>query len=116
MNKEQTRRLEPFLHRKSARQRVILYLLAGGYTVGQLVAMRVSALRTLKLPIEMQVCRDEMLEGRSSGRAFLYPNGTPLPHTAYYRIVRGAAEKVLGRPMSQELFRAYIQSGKRVNA
>ena len=34
----------------------------------------------------------------------------------YYRIVRGAAEKVLGRPMSQELFRAYIKSGKKVNS
>lgn len=113
MNKEQTQRLEPFLHRKSARQRVILYLLAEGFTVGQLVKISVPALRTLKLPIEMQVCRDEMLEGRSRGNAFLYPNGTPLPHTAYYRIVRGAAEKVLGRPMSQELFRAYIKSEKK---
>jgi hypothetical protein len=113
LNKEQTQRLEPFLHRKSARQRVILYLLAEGFTVGQLVTMSVSALRTLKLPIEMQVRRDEVLEGRSRGSAFLYPNGTPLPHTAYYRIVRGAAEKVLGRPMSQELFRAYIKSEKK---
>ena len=113
MNKEQTQRLKPFLHRKSARQRVILYLLAEGFTVGQLVAMSVSALRTLKLPIEMQVRRDEVLEGRSSGRAFLYPNDMPLPHTAYYRIVRGAAEKVLGRPMSQEQFRAYIKSVKK---
>ena len=92
---------------------MILYLLAEGYTVGQLVAMSVSALRTLKLPIAMQVCRDEMLEGLSRGNAFLYPNGTTLPHTAYYRIVRGAAEKVLGRPMSQELFRAYIKSVKK---
>ena len=92
---------------------MILTLLAEGYTVVQLVAMSVSALRALKLPIEMQVCRDEMLEGRSRGRAFFYPNGAPLPHTAYYRIVRGAAEKVLGRPMSQELFRAYIKSVKK---
>jgi len=113
LNKEQYQRLEPFLHRKSARQRLILYLLAEGYTVGRLVKMSVSAMRALRLPIEMQVCRDEVLEGLSSGHAFLYPNGKPLPHTAYYRIVRGAAEKVLGRPMSQELFRAYIKSAKK---
>jgi hypothetical protein len=149
-------RLEPFLHRKSARQRLILFLIADGYTVVDLVGMRAFTLhtlklpiemsvyrdealanhtnsmafiypndkplphtayyrlvrdftlRTLKLPIEMSVNRDEALANHTNSMAFIYPNGKPLPHTAYYRLVRVTAEKVLGRPMSQEQFRAYI--------
>ena len=110
--KQKNQRLLPFLHRKSARQRLILYLLAEGYTVGQLVAMRTSDLRGLNLPIEISVCRDEALDDMKQDRAFNYPNGKLIPHTAYYRLVRTTAQKVLDRPMSQEQFRRYIQHGK----
>lgn len=113
MNEKQYKRLEPFLIDKRARQRLILFLVADGYTVGELVAMRAGELLALTLPIAMQVCRDEVLDRRSSGPAFSYPGGAPLPCTAYYRLLRRTAEKVLGRPMSQEMFRTYIQSAKK---
>lgn len=108
MTDKEYQRLVPFLHRKSARQRLILFLIADGYTVVDLVAMRAFFLRALKLPVEMSVYRDEALADHTNPMAFTYPNGKPLPHTAYYRLVRVTAEKVLGRPMSQEQFRAYI--------
>ena len=113
MNDKQYKRLAPFLIDKRARQRLILFLIADGFTVIELVAMRVGEFHALKLPIEMQVCRDEVLDRRSSGPAFVYPGGAPLPYTAYYRLLRRTAEKVLGQPMSQEMFRAYIQSAKK---
>jgi hypothetical protein len=93
------------------RQRLILYFLADGYRVADLVAMRTFALKELKLSIEMTVIRDEALAESTFDMAFVYPNGKPLPHTAYYRLIRQTALKVLERPMSQEQFRSYILSG-----
>lgn len=113
MTKIAYERLKPFLHRKSARQRVILYLIAEGYTVGELVAMSAAQLRALKLPVELQVARDEMLDGIKGGKAFVYPGGKALPHTAFYRLIRVAAETAVGQPMSQETFRQYINASGR---
>ena len=70
--------------------------------------MRTFALKSLKLPVEMTVCRDEALAESSSLMAFTYPSGKLIPHTNYYRLLRFTAEKVLNRPMSQEQFREYI--------
>ena len=111
MNKDQHQRLEPFLYRKGARQRLILFLIAEGFTVSRLVAMTVAQLRALALPVDFEVCRDEALNARQADdRAFCYPNGATVPHSAYYRLMRQTAQKVLRRPMSQESFRAYMQS------
>ena len=115
MTKEQYKRLEPFLKSKSARQRVILYLLAIGYAVSELIELRVNDLRELKLPVEVQVYRDEVLISQKSGFAFVYPNGNQLPPIAFNKLVRATAEKVIGHPMSTELFKSYIQSAKRSN-
>lgn len=75
--------------------------------------MTTDELRALKLPVEMKVCRDEALAEMAHESAFTYPSGKPLPHTNYYRLLRMTANKVLGRPMSQEMFREYIQTGKK---
>lgn len=113
MNKEQHQRLKPFLYRKGARQRLILYLIAEGFSVSRLVAMSVAELRALTLPVDFEVCRDEALSACKAGdRAFCYPNGNAVPQSAYYRLIRQTAKKVLRRPMSQESFRAYMQSPK----
>jgi ABC-type antimicrobial peptide transport system permease subunit len=110
LNDKEYQRLLPFFHRKSARQRVILFLIAEGYTVGELVAMRTFALRHLKLPTEMSVYRDEALADYLQDMAFTYPNGKVIPHTSYYRLIRETAKKVLDKPMSQEQFKKYIKS------
>ena len=113
MNKKQYQRLEPFLHRKSARQRVILYLIALGYTFNELKAMTVRALRAMEFPVEMQIYRDYTLSGLTSGPAFLYPSGNPLRATDYQRLVQQSTEKVLKRPMSREAFRVYINAASK---
>jgi hypothetical protein len=102
--------LRPFLHEKGARQKVIIYLLAAGYGVPDLVKMDVPALRSLALPIDLAVLLDDFLDERKKGPAFLYPNGNPIPHTAFYRLIRAACRKVLGRPMTVEQFRAWIRT------
>ena len=102
-------RIQPFLHHKRARQRVVLYLIVGGYTVPDLVKMTVADLRALRLHEEVTVARDEMTDGRSpKDYAFAYANNKALPHTAFYRIIRLAAQAAVGRPMSQEMFRTYV--------
>lgn len=116
LNKRAYERLAPFIHRKGARQRLILYLIADGYSVGDLVAMTIDELRKISLPEEMEVRRDEVLNGRSSGPAFVFPSGEKMPHTTYYRLIRTAGLKVLNRPMSQEKFRKYIHKGKKLEA
>ncbi len=82
------------------------------------MAMSVAGLYALKLPVELQVSRDEALEGynkaKDSGKpAFRYPNGAPLPRTAYNVLLRTSAKKILGLPMSQVSFRTYIKSSKK---
>lgn len=51
------------------------------------------------------------LHGLKPGYAFLYPSGAQLPYIAYSRLLQDTAEQVLGRPMSQDSFRVYIQKG-----
>jgi len=102
-------RLQPFLYRKSARQKIILYLIAAGYSVPDLIKMDVSTLRAQALPIDLAVLMDEFLVGRKSEPAFRYPNGKAMPHTAFYRIIRNASKKVTGKPMTQVQFRAWIR-------
>lgn len=110
MKKDAYERLQPWLFYKNARQRVIFFLIADGYTVGDLTKMQIDDLKQIKLPPELDVDRDNFLEGRTSGPAFVYPSGKLIPHTNYYRLIRTTAEKVLGRPMSQEKFREYINT------
>ena len=108
MNEDALERLRPFIYRKSARQRVILFLLADGWSVGDLVRMSVAELRALKMPDEIAVDRDNLLVGVHSGPAFVFPNSKVVPHNFYYRLVKAAAIKATGRPMSYDSFREYI--------
>lgn len=98
------------MHEKGARQKVILYLLAAGYGVPDLVKMDVPALRSLALPIDLAVILDDFLGERKKGPAFQYPNGQAIPHTAFYRLIRSTSRKVLGRPMTIDQFRAWIKT------
>jgi hypothetical protein len=102
-------RIQPFLHHKRARQRVVLYLIAGGYTVPELVKMTVADLRVLRMHDELIVARDEATDGLSpKDHAFANAHKKVLPHTAFYRIIRLAALSATGRTMSQEIYREYV--------
>ena len=120
MNQEQYKKLEQFFHGKGARQRVVLYFVAYGYSASEILAMTVSELRAATLPVDMQVYRDEMLYGHTKDSAqtkrplaFVYPSGNPMSVPDCKRLVKETTEKVLGIPMSLEAFRSYIKSTKR---
>jgi hypothetical protein len=103
-------KLRPFLHEKGARQKIIIYLIAAGYSVPDMVRLDVRTLRGLALPIDLAVLLDDFLDDRKEGPAFQYPNGKAIPHTAFYRHVRAACQKVLGRPMTVDQFRAWLRT------
>jgi hypothetical protein len=108
MNEQTYLRLLPFLKKKAARQRLVLYLIAEGLTVAALARMTVPELQALELGFDMEVTRDEVLEGRQSGLAFVYPSGRAIGAPYFYRLLRTAATVTLGHPMSQEQFRRYL--------
>ena len=112
MDKAAFDRLAPFLVRKGPRQKLILYLIADGHKVADLVAMSTYTLKKLRLPVEMTVYRDQMFDDGEFQMAFTYPGGAHIPHTTYYRLIRSTALKVLGRPMSQDQFRDDINKEK----
>lgn len=102
-------KLMPFMKKKAARQRLILYLIAEGLTVSALARLTVMELRALPLDFDMDVTRDEVLEGREAGLAFIYPSGRPIGAPYCYRLLRISATVVLGHPMSQEQFRCHLE-------
>jgi hypothetical protein len=106
-------RLQPFLKRREVRQRLMLYLLAANFTVGELVKLTRKELRGLSLHPEMATARDEMFELFPQGElAFVFPSGDPMKHTNIYRIIRTASQMVTGIGMSQEQFREYLDNSQ----
>ena len=102
-------RLQPFLKRREVRQRLMLYLLAADYTVGELVTLKRKALRSLSLHPDMVTARDELFELFPAGElAFVFPSGNAMKHTNIYRIIRTATQIVTGVGMSQEQLREYL--------
>lgn len=109
-----THRLQPFFHRRGARQRLILFLIATGHSVPSLCRMTVKDLKTLKLPNEIIIYRDQSLDlledSDDKSPAFTYhPSGLPMKHADFYRIVSQATKNVLGYPLSHRQFAEYIQ-------
>jgi len=102
-------RLQPFLHRKGAQSKVIIYLIIAGYDVPDLIRMDAPTLRRLALPIDLAVLVDELLNTREKGPAFLTKKGKAIPYTYYYRLVRETTIKVLKKPLKIDQFRAWIR-------
>jgi hypothetical protein len=118
MNAAQMKRLEPFLRKKSARQRVILALVVEGHEVTALEAWTVADLRAAELPSSLTFYRDQLLEERGkvdkSAPAFCYPNGLQLRAHDFYRILRQATTRVMGEPAAPAAFRDYVRKGEKV--
>jgi hypothetical protein len=110
LTKQIIKKLEPFFYRKSARQRVILYLVAEGYTIPSLVSMTVKQLEAIVMPPEIAVYRDQVAETAVNEFAFTYPNGRRLLHNDYYTLIRRTTEVVTGKPLAQNAFREYLKN------
>lgn len=109
----QLNRLQPFLVRKGARQKVILYLFALGYQPGELCVMKVNELKSITMPADIALWREQILESHTKGLVFVYENsGKPLLHTAYYHLISQVSNKILGKTLTYKQFRAFINTGK----
>jgi len=108
---KQMERLTPYLYRKETRQRIILYLLGVGYSVPELVRMKISDLKKLEFSDEMLGFRDELIETAECEKAFCYPNGKPMAHNDFYTLLRRLDNPEKGKRFSQTSFRKYIQTG-----
>ncbi len=115
MKKDEYHRLEPFLLRKGARQRLILFLMACGKSVPDLVNFTVSDLNATDLPDELSLYRDEVLDmlgdSKANAPVFVYPSGKPMMHTDFYNIIRRATGAIFDRPLSTQEFHTYIKRG-----
>lgn len=103
-------RLQPFLYRKESRQRVILYLVASGYTLAEIIALTPDELRRIPVHPDMEVYVGETLLQRKGQRAFAFPTGAPLTPAYLYRLVRSTSRLRTGKAMSEDQLRQFICS------
>jgi len=102
-------RLQPFFHRKESRQRVILYLLAAGYSITDLIEMTIKELKEIPMQNEISVSRDEAIDSfPDDNPAFTFASGKIIGRPFYRRLLRYAGTSATGGSVSQESFRAYL--------
>ena len=111
LTQDQIERLNEFTFHKHARQRVLLYLLSDGYSIQDVIDIKVSTLKSLDLHSEYDLFREEMLESCDSGLAFKYPGGKEFKTQDVYRIIRQATSRVMDRPLKLVEFKEYVRKG-----
>lgn len=110
LTNKQFEKLSPFLFRKASRQRIILYLVALGYSVSDMRKMKVGELKKITMHKDLEAARDEIIfELSEADHVFVLPNGNIMAHTTFYRLFRDVGKKVLGHPLSQEKLNEYIK-------
>jgi hypothetical protein len=114
LTKKQMERLEPFLKHKRARQRIILYLLADGSSVHDVVKTTKRVLLDTVFPEELEIFVEQVADEipELNDGAFCYPGGAFFKTQDIYRIVRQATEGLLGKPLKVVDFRQYVVNSK----
>jgi len=103
--------LQLFLYRKSARQRIILYLMARGYRFDELSKMTADELKSIEVPNELGLCiaKNQVLSATNENNlVFSYPNGRKMGKGDFFRILTQASMKVLGRSITVGEFQSYV--------
>ncbi|WP_147305229.1 hypothetical protein [Alkalilimnicola ehrlichii] len=107
-------KLQPFFRRRPSKSRLILFLVAEGYSVPDLLRMSVKELSSLDLPEEISHYRDETLlfiKDTSEGApAFQFKNGRPMLYGDFHRVISMATRYVLDKPLSQVAFQEHVSS------
>jgi len=119
INKEQLMRLNKFLNRKHARQRIILYLLANNYSIKQICEMKFKELDSLTINLELNSYREEIKsiaiyndKYNPNKLAFTYPGGLSFTPQDIYRIVRQATKIVFGESRSIDDFVTHVRKNE----
>lgn len=106
--------VEKLLYRRSSRQRVILWLLASGYKVPDLVSMTRSELESVEFPDALENHKLAVLESVSSpadDAVFAYPGGRKLQHSDFYRIITQATKSAFGESLNYSDFKERVSMG-----
>jgi len=119
LTKEQFDRLKPFLVRKHARQRIVLYLLATSHTIQEVCGFTYADLKALDLNNELNSYRDEVINMAKynetysvNGKVFVYPGGIEFKPQDIYRIIRQATMTALGSSLGIDAFIKLIKKGE----
>jgi len=106
-------RLYAVMQHKSARQRIVLFLFAAGYSGDQIQRMTVKDLLAVNMPDDLNVYRAEVIEdlanSGNSAPAFVYPNGNLLVEADFRRLLRETTKRCFGKPLTQKQFREKIR-------
>jgi len=106
-------RLKPFIYRKSARQRIIIYLISQDYSFDDLANMTVSDLKKIKLPEENDLfqSQNQLLSTLSDNASlFTYPGGRKMCQSDFFRILTTACTNVLGKSITVDEFKIYLNN------
>jgi len=109
-------KLKPFMSRKSARQRIILYMIASGHTMNNLSKMTISDFKKLDFPQEgnlnqyYDVVLCDLDDKNENDTVFKYPGGRKMQNQDFYRIMTQASTAALGKSLSHKDFVAYFKN------
>ena len=105
-------KLKPFLYRKSARQRIMLFLMAKGYDFEALASMTTLELKDISMPDDdLHISKNQVLSSIAEGDlVFAYPGGRKMGEGDFFRVLTQASMKVLGKSVSLSEFQDYINS------
>ncbi len=106
-------RLAPFIYRKSARQRIFLYLVSIGYNFEDLSKLTVADLKTISFPEDNDLClsQNQLLSTLKDDEfLFTYPNGRKMGQSDFFRILTQASASVLGRSITVDEFKIYLNN------
>lgn len=105
----QVRKLEPLLNRKSARQRLLLYLLADGMSPEDILAMDVVRLRKTNINNDFDVVVEQVLLEVPDGLIFVFPGGQPLSLKRVLHVLHTTTKRHLNKSLTISEFGKYIR-------
>jgi len=103
-------KLMPFIKGKTAKTRVILYLIADGYPINKFTELTITDFNKIKFPkndyltqsIDLFLSDIDILDKDKS--IFDYSGGRKMTSSSFCRLVSDSTEKVLGKPLTIKKF------------
>lgn len=110
LTNEQFQRLLPFFFWRHSRQRVLLYLLAAGYSIKTLRHITVQELQDIPVHDEIKMLINEIVENSpASAMAFIFKENRKISYSYFYRLIGNSCLKTLGKKLTYQQFRDHIK-------
>ena len=104
--------LPPFFKHKSAKQRIILYLLATDFTPEAICKMTVAELKGIRVPGYLMFDYERHLDSidlKNGDQAFQFSSREITIHDVY-ALLKSTTEKVAGKALSLSAYREYLRA------